>query len=240
MFSRYSLRFGPMVRRFPKVDNQGLTLLECLVAISVIGISVAMISPVVLLAVGNRVQSQRTEQALQLAQSEIDKLRLIIERGDRTNIAAINALLPAAPAGVNSVGDFEASVPPPEEIELTAANRYQTDLNFARSVDIDSDGTTDFAVQLFRNSTTTTTSGVALDFGVRVYTPAALDKPASDLGTRVARVQGRGLSSGSSATNPLAVIYTTVIKSDTDTSLCDYYEYIESTTGQTASSPGAC
>ncbi|MBT9315564.1 type II secretion system protein [Leptothoe spongobia] len=229
-----------MMRRVPKADNQGLTLVECLVAITVIGVSVAMISPVVLLAVGTRVQSQRTEQALQLAQSEIDKLRLVIERGDSSNIAAVNALLPATPAGINSVADFEASVPPPEDIELTAANRYQTDLNFAKPVDIDSDGTTDFAIQLFRNSTTTTTSGVALDFGVRVYTANALDKPAADLGTEAARVQGRGLSTGSAATNPLAVLYTTVIKSDTATSLCDYYNYIESTTGQTASAPGAC
>ena len=229
-----------MVRRVPNRNkhNQGLTLLESLVAIVVIAVSMAATAPLIVLAVGTRVQNQRSDQAMQLAQAEIDRLRLIVERGDRDSIGAVNALVPAAPNTVVSVPDFEVGVPAPESVSTVL---YTSDYNYANPVDVDNDGVTDFAVQLFRNTTSTTTTGVALDFGVRVYRATAIENyTAAQLATDSANL-GLTAGEGNSGRAPLAVVYTTAFKSNAESSLCDYYDYINSTTGTSTTAPaGTC
>lgn len=58
--------------------QDGLTLIECLVAMIIITIVVAIITPPIFLAVGTRVNNRRTEQALQVAQGEIERVRLLM------------------------------------------------------------------------------------------------------------------------------------------------------------------
>ncbi len=62
-------------------SSSGLTLIECLVAIIIVSLTVLAITPPILLATGTRVQSRRAEQANHIAQSEVDRLRLLVERG---------------------------------------------------------------------------------------------------------------------------------------------------------------
>ena len=97
-----------------QTNDSGLTLIEGLVAIVIIAITTTVMTPMVILAVGARVQSQRTEQAFQIAQAEVDRIKVIVERGgDYTlNIAL-------APTGVNSVADFDVvPVPAPTMQEI--------------------------------------------------------------------------------------------------------------------------
>ena len=62
-------------------SEDGLTLLECLVAIAVIALTGAMIGPPLVMAAATRVQNRRAEQALQLAQGEVDRIRAMVIRG---------------------------------------------------------------------------------------------------------------------------------------------------------------
>ncbi len=62
--------------------QQGFTIIESLMAIIVVTILLVGITPPIFLVVGTRVQNQRAEQAMQLAQLEIDRVRVLMERGD--------------------------------------------------------------------------------------------------------------------------------------------------------------
>lgn len=203
----------------------GLTLIECLVAIAVIAATIGVIAPITILAVATRVQNQRAAQAALIAQSEIDRVRLTIERGgDYTlsNIASTTGTL--------------ASVPAPENINATAAS---TTFNAARPIDINTDGNDDFAVQVFRTYSTAGVSNgqpVAFELGVRVYKARSVEtRSASELGTTQAALTMTS-GEGNGVVRPLAVLYTTLVKSDNKESLCDYYRYV----APTASVPGSC
>ncbi|WP_235071186.1 type II secretion system GspH family protein [Leptolyngbya sp. Heron Island J] len=210
--------------------ESGLTLLEGVVAIAVIGISVAVMTPMVVLAVGTRIQSQRAEQAFQIAQAEVDRIKLIVERGgDYTlNIAP-------TPAAVLSQEDFDDfPVPAPDSI----ADDYPTDVTSARGIDVDNDGDDDYAVQIFKTEgITVDTRPVAFDLGVRVYRADVVNgDPLEVEQARLTITSGEGQS----ANRPLANIYTSIVKSDTEQSLCDYYDFINDIRGTTVPAPSDC
>lgn len=209
-------------------SEAGLTLIECLVAIVVIALTTATIAPMVVFAVATRVQNQKTEQALQLAQSEIDKVRLVVEQGgdygDR--LIALNLL--------SSTASTVATVAAPNSfIASTASVAAVTE---ARRIDTDGDGDNDFAVQIFRTQGiqlrpetvgVTASTPVVFDMGVRVYDARA----EANLGSLVADTAGLTFISGEGdrGTQPLAVLYSQITQGDRDGSLCQYWEYTGST-----------
>ncbi|NET10377.1 MAG: type II secretion system protein, partial [Symploca sp. SIO2B6] len=65
-------------------SEEGLTLLECVVAIAVIALTGAMIGPPLVMAAATRVQNRRAEQAQQLAQGEVDRIRAMVIQGNAT------------------------------------------------------------------------------------------------------------------------------------------------------------
>ncbi|MBT9311513.1 type II secretion system protein [Leptothoe kymatousa] len=211
-------------------NNQGLTLIECLVAIAVIGISMAVTAPMIVLSVATRTQSQRADQALQIAQAEVDRIRFTVINNDTYAVSA-------ATVAVNSVGNFVA-VAAPEDINNAA---YSTTSAAAKGIDVDGDGNPDYAAQIFKTvGSTVGTTPVAFDLGVRIYDADAVNtKTSAQLDVDQARI---GLTSGEGqrGTKPLSVIYTSVIKSDTSRSLCDYHNFIDSVQGTTTSSPSQC
>ncbi|MEO1352252.1 MAG: prepilin-type N-terminal cleavage/methylation domain-containing protein [Cyanobacteria bacterium J06635_15] len=213
--------------------DSGLTLIECLVAIAVIAITSAVIAPAMLLSVATRVQSQRAEQALQLAQSEIDQVRLIVERTtDYTEadlgIASVPGTGPTTEA---------ATVQVPNAVPATTfnINNYQA----AKAVDVDNDGENDFAVQAFRVLGQDDASGkpVAFEMGVRVYDYDTIARNEAeqvvpgdpDRNTVKAASLGQTSGEGERGTRPLAVLYSYVVKGDQIDSLCDYFRYQGST-----------
>lgn len=210
----------------PQERDSGLTLIECLVAIAVIAATIGVIAPVTVLAVATRVQNQRAEQASFIAQSEIDRIRLTVER--ETNFTFEN---------IATTSDLDGFPPPADVVGVvTSANASIS----ARAVDIDRDGQDDFAVQVFRtddaNSVVVDSQLVAFELGVRVYRASAVETHSvSELKTDQA---GLTMTSGEGegGLRPLAVLYTTVVKSDNRESLCDYYSYA----GDVSSIPAAC
>lgn len=228
----------------------GLTLIECLVAIIMVGIIAALISPVLVISVATRVNSQRTEQAMALAQAEIDGVRAVMERG-RLTADSVDTLLPPAieftgdAVEQKTAGGQAYTIEYPQAIDGPDASRQLLDLDAtyedfddafdARQVDTTGDGNANFAVQVYRSQGQVDSNNlpVAFSMGVRVYDVRAFENTASgNLDTEQARA-GVISTEGDRGNLPLAVLYTTVAKADIANSYCDYIEFLGGTPSST-------
>lgn len=201
-------------------SDSGLTLIECLVAIAVIGITTAVVAPVMVFSMATRVQSQKAEQALQVAQGEVEKIRLLVERGGDFS-------MPLASYPSTTTASL-ANTPAPNS---TAVTFNSTTTNIARLVNVDSDAANEFAVQVFRSVGSTPTNSpvpIAFELGVRVYDIRAFQSSSTTLSTSTAALSFTS-GEGQRGTRPLAVIYTNFLKGDRDGSLCNYWRYVRST-----------
>ena len=129
-------------------SDQGLTLIECLVAIVVISITVVAITPPIFVATASRIQSRRAEQANQIAQAEVDRVRVVMERVPETETE-----LPQLGANANVVasGASKALASPgngcPNKYSPSTAQASATEVT---PVDVDGDCIPEFAMQVFR------------------------------------------------------------------------------------------
>jgi len=215
----------------PQSSEQGLTLLECLMAIVVMGLTMAMITPPLVIAAATRVQNKRAEQAMQIAQGEVDRVRAMVARENRQNVTL--ARLPAVASVSGSLESFAAPTRPLTNSPMKSAatcgggnsnNGEQIPATQGLRVDIEGDCKADFFVQTFR--TAGTIRGTALtpsDFqmGVRVYSILAAGSPGT-LGTKPASLQIVN-GQGNQRTRPLAVLYTPFSQSDQSDTLCSYH-----------------
>ena len=204
--------------------DAGFSLVEALVGIAIVGVTAAMIPPIMTLSVAARAQNQRVEQATRLAQGHLDLVRLRMERGPAEQppsvfIADINRLAPLA--GGSSV----------EEVAAPEANTLRTspfcDLNHPTNpvgppcrIDINRDGQPDFGLQAFRIcQQTNPENGVPISFvlGVRVYPRAVVQGTyGGPLGIQPSQSR---LGAPETASNPLAVQYSVVFLPDSTLSL---------------------
>lgn len=178
----------------------GISLLEALVAIILITIVVSMITPPIFLSVATRVNNRRTEQALQLAQAEIERVRLLMTSTEtQAEIAAqlpeAAAVAPGAIASVAAPTALCGDVPPCGVGELASAEP-QLDAATQR-----------FYIQSFRDTGAVTDDGevIAFRMGVRVYSAdVASNLGGLDAQTKPLFTTGTGYRNSS----PLAVMYT--------------------------------
>ena len=217
----------------PRSSEAGLTLIECLVAIAVIAITTASIGPMMVFSVATRVQNQKVEQALQLAQAEIDKVRLTVEQGGDYGQRLRNlSLYPDTSSPPISVA---ANVPAPNAfVGSTTSTTPSVAIRQARRVDIDGDGAPDFAIQLFRTTgrevaplTGSISTPVVFQIGVRVYDARA----ESRLPGLERDEAGLAFTSGEGerGRRPLAVLYSQIAQGDRNGSLCEYWRFAGST-----------
>jgi prepilin-type N-terminal cleavage/methylation domain-containing protein len=200
----------------PKVSDRGYTLMESLVAIVMVASVIAAITPPLFLSAATRVRNRRAEQAMQLAQAEVDKIRRLVESGrykaggdgsetDINNANPTNVFYLPSVGGGNGDIRNNPGLPP-------------------REVDIDGDGKQDFLVQSFRNDGFTLPSRVnqPIDFqmGVRVYSIQARGNPLEP--TRPASLQFTTANGGMDR-RPLAVLFTRITRSDLSGSICSYH-----------------
>lgn len=177
--------------------ESGFTLIECLLAIIIVGVLMVAIAPAVVLSTATRVQARRVELATQAAQFYMDGLRSgrippppfgKVMKPDLTqNPSQINLLTTfPAPKG----GAFTPPTPATAGVTPTAENVYYKDANgypYLYCVDLDRDaGCTkgDYVVQGFRSflpSTTVPTDPDPSDkgqlgymLGIRVYRADAM------------------------------------------------------------------
>lgn len=212
----------------PHSSEAGLTLIECLVAIAVIAITTASIGPMMVFSVATRVQNQKVEQALQLAQAEIDKVRLTVEQGGDYGQRLRNLSLYAAPSTISVAANVSAPT------TFLASTASVSSITQARKVDIDGDGAPDFAIQLFRTTgrevapvTGSVSTPVVFQVGVRVYDARA----ESRLPGLERDEAGLAFTSGEGerGRRPLAVLYSQIAQGDRNGALCEYFRFAGST-----------
>lgn len=217
-------------------NSSGLTLIECLVAIIIITVVVAVITPPVFLAVGTRVNNRRTEQALQIAQAEIERVRLLMISNEP--FADIDDSLPEISAGtapdnlqtVAAPTTLCGDGPPP------AACSNPLALFPTTSELVSNPGVPEFYVQTFRDEgaiVERTVDGVrvpetiAFNMGVRVYSREAVDgnAPAAGLLTEPGSLN---FTSGTKTrgSKPLVVMYTELTRGTRPNVLSVMDEYI--------------
>jgi type II secretory pathway pseudopilin PulG len=206
--------------------SAGLTLIECLVAIVMVGLIGSAIAPALLISVATRVQSQKAEQALELAQSEIDKVRQIMERGEYEKDGT-STLPEAAPFdGDDYKFDYDvAKVNPPDKGEPLDPGDYDYYPNAFQTQEVELNGER-FAVQVYRTPGKFGDDDVPVTFnlGVRVYDYDAVVNSDS-LQTKPAALSMVS-SQGQRTDSPLVALYTTVTASDGAT-LCSYIQHLD-------------
>lgn len=219
--------------------DRGLTLIEGLVAIIVIAITIVSIAPPIFWATGTRVKNRKTEQAIQLAQGEIDRVRTLIER-DEARVAQ----LPPTAGSEDQVRNGDQTVKAPARPKpggnmissISACNTYNgtPPTDSAEYVVVDTDPQpsgckAEFLVQTFRSNgidasgnpiTSTTTDPAGFVMGVRVYSIVA-ESFLPNLKAKQASLRGSsGL--GQQRLYPLAVQYSTIVKSSASQNLSVY------------------
>ena len=200
------------IQRHPTDSEEGLTLIECLMGILILTSILVGIAPPLGIVVATRVQNRRAEQAQQLAQGEVDRIRVIVEQGSY------------AERDLPELGDSAPSTLGPRRSPNPDCNdaNQRTTLTQLLQVDLDGNCNTDFLVQTFRtqeNRIDQETLG-SFTMGVRVYSAVAQNN-LGGLQTQRASLKLAG-GEGSQRSNPLAVISTRIVRSDREYSLCLY------------------
>lgn len=211
----------------PAQGQQGLTLIECLVAIVIVGLVGSAIAPALVISVATRVQSQKAEQALELAQSEIDRVRLLVERSE----ANTTNLPPSTPVAAGANPDSrvaEVAGPAYGAPVASPTTAFQT-----RSASLNGN---QFAVQVYRTPGKLVGSvPVTFGMGVRVYDYDAVLTGSGNLDkTPAALRMVNGV--GQRGRRPLVALYTTVTVGEESDSLCQYIQHLDTT----ASVPTGC
>lgn len=225
----------------PYKGEEGLTLIESLVGIMVVTVIITLITPPLIIAYASRLQNYRADQAMKLAQGEIERVRIQIERGDydATKLPPSLAQTGAFNGDLDGIPAVDTNVKPPDDSKenlikysCPQLNVMGSDPNAVRRfcvVDINGDGIWDLAVQSFRSSTPPVTyeqannKPVAFLMGVRVYSRGSID--ANVLTPYPGRkTVSLGLKNGQSVSLPLVTRYVPIVKSDLNISRYAYCE----------------
>jgi prepilin-type N-terminal cleavage/methylation domain-containing protein len=215
--------------------NQGFTLLECLMAIAIISLTVVMVMPPLFVATATRVQNRRAEQAFQIAQGEIDRIRVLVERSNHFPQYLPEAVTGLTKAETQAAPSAIANLIKTSRASCSGATKY-TDQKVAPNsvlqVDLDADCQADFLMQVYRTPGTIPPGETAtgnnrpssFQVGVRVY--AALAGANGNLSGLENPVRQASLKltsgEGSQRRRPLAVVYSNYTWSDQSFSLCNY------------------
>jgi type II secretory pathway pseudopilin PulG len=211
--------------------TQGLTIIECLVAIMLIGLTIAMVTPPLLIATASRIQTRRAEQAMQIAQGEVDRISTLVQQGNHRSdqLPALVGNLsgqggPTSLANAMITSRAQACAPPAPTAPTTA--------NQAVQIDVDGDCQPDFFMQVFRATDIYTQAELSggrapaarrpaqFDLGVRVYSILARRNLGAGLRTDPASLRMTS-GQGTQASNPLAVVYRPVIWGEQADVLCN-------------------
>ncbi|BCX12453.1 MAG: hypothetical protein KatS3mg067_1391 [Thermosynechococcus sp.] len=195
--------------------DRGLTLLECVIAILVVNLALAMLAAPLVLVAATRLRNDRINQATEIARGEIDQLRVLMEQGVNVRSTSTAMLPPASTVGDATLGNAAAlsRQAPPQAIAtctlpLSATTACERELNNSR-----------FAVQIYRGELTTTNSGLVLGYPVqvRVYNADAVPVPDGLFppGQPIEQATATMTSGGpASERRPLVVLTTEIVRAD--------------------------
>lgn len=215
----------------PPNSEQGLTLLEVMASMVMISVILVAMAPPLLLSAATRVKMRRASQAQLIAQEEVNRVQGVMARSR-------DEKLPTDPADCDPTESDCTYVGLPETIldddtlEAFAAPDSSSEVE---KIDVDDDGNPDFFVQTFREEGAVFTAGnrtcepAIFRMGVRVYSIVAEDNleetEEGNLETEPISLQ---MTSGlqGQTTQPMAVLFTEISRSDMERSLGAYQDYI--------------
>ena len=205
-------------------SQKGLTLVEALAAIVITTVILTAMAPPILLSAATRVQSRKVEQAQAIARQELDRVKTALAQEQGVPQSEEDGIIPP-------VGKLPLHKTGAPQTAVTERSNLDNSSD-ALEIDADGDGDNDFLIQLIRDEGIRFSAGAATNqlavfqMGIRVYDMAAEDNLGTDsLETTPASLQmTKGV--GQRTTNPLAVLYTEVSRSDLNLSLQEYREYI--------------
>lgn len=203
--------------------TDGFTILEALVAMVVAAIMIAVITPPMFLATAARVQQRRAQQSLQLAQSEIDRVRATVERGAYT-ATELPTAVGATLANVAAASTVHGQLKSTSSSGCNAYNGSTVASSALLPIDINGDCTSDYLVQSFRTTGPPGTAVPVTGFQMEVRVYADIPQLRANLGQLTAtpaRLSSNG-GFGGATRQPLAVLRSTIVRPDTQNSLQDY------------------
>ncbi|MFM2430918.1 MAG: hypothetical protein RLZZ511_2131 [Cyanobacteriota bacterium] len=220
------------VTRHPSSQPNGFTLIESLVAIIILTLTVVSVLPPIFWATATRVQNRRVEQAVQLAQGEIDRVRVAFERDAR----AFNQLPPRANAGIRPVaGPPNSLVPGKLRSAVAACNQddgaQAPTVGNVIAVDTDPEPAgqpcrAEYLIQTFRGAglpdDTAANPPAGFVMGVRVYSVVAQPNILNGSAQIEQGKQGPTTGLGTQQVRPLTVQYSTIVRSNLSDTLNIY------------------
>ncbi|KGF72943.1 hypothetical protein DO97_04455 [Neosynechococcus sphagnicola sy1] len=210
------------MQRIPSRRSEaGFTLIEALIATFILGIVGLTLFPAIAMTVMTRGQNQKAELALQVAQGEVNRIRLLVERGDLT-YSELNPQLPPIASQTTP-----QSVPAPSGTTSTLTYLDTTCLPASTStswcmVKHPVSGDIVLGIQTFRVNTVTdsvTSLPMSMSIGVRVYDINALkagtleSPPVANATLGLSTNQSR-IEPGSGGRRPLITLYAPIVRSD--------------------------
>jgi prepilin-type N-terminal cleavage/methylation domain-containing protein len=217
-------------------QQAGFTLIESLVAIIILSLTVVSVFPPIFWATATRVQNRRAEQAIQLAQSEIDRVRVAVERKTITQaqlppkVGA--ALKPDAPAPTTVIAQavkLRSAVPGCNNDDGNQA------INVGDVILVDTDPsptgsatpcTPEFMIQTFRGTGVPTDDGVTAPdgfvMGVRVYSITARNSVLAGTAQKGPGTLRGSTGLGTQQIKPLATQYSTIVRANKSETLGIY------------------
>jgi prepilin-type N-terminal cleavage/methylation domain-containing protein len=205
--------------------RSGFTLIESLVAIIILSLTVVSVFPPIFWATATRVQNRRAEQAIQLAQSEIDRVRAAVERKSVTQaqlppkVGA--ALKPDAPA---PTGVILPNVKLRSQVLACNKDDGNQAGNVGDVILVDTDPEPDgscapeFMIQTFRGTGVPTDDGVTAPdgfvMGVRVYAINARKSVLAGTAQKGSGTLRAGNGLGTQQFKPLTTQYSTIVRTN--------------------------
>lgn len=227
-------------------SESGLTLMESIVVIAIISIMAALTTPPLILAMASRIQARRAEMAMDIAQKEIERVRLLVDRGEYTRVNLPDVGENDSGTTITDIQELPNVAPPNRIVGIPICgvpiqNPCQT--GGPQHDRAWWSPSREFFIQAFRDPgvdlNPPTGAPVAFRMGVRVYSKAA----AEDINQLQTQIAPLYLSSGAgerakvrhngtfiTAKNrqfPLAVVYADMVRGDLVGTLERYRQLVE-------------
>jgi prepilin-type N-terminal cleavage/methylation domain-containing protein len=239
-------RARSLVARHQSTQPTGFTLIESLVAVIILTLTVVSVLPPIFWATATRVQNRRVEQAVQLAQSEIDRVRVAFERDAR----ALNQLPPSTGAGLRPNAPAPTSIIPEAQKRRSIVPACNIDdgtqaPNVVSVIAVDTDPEPngqpcrpEYLVQTFRGTglpdDTAASPPAGFVMGVRVYSIVARENILAGRAQVGQGKQGGTNGLGTQQLRPLTEQYSPIVRSNFSDTLNIYRQLC----GAAGSAPG--
>jgi|GEM_PF-5050925 len=202
-----------------RVAQQGLTLVECIVAILVANVAVAALAAPLMIVAATRVQNDRIAQASALALAEADRMRVLMEQGVNVTTSVIPpASSVAAPLGQANLLSGQA---PPTTVTTCTGGGMGLPTTATQGC-LRTFNNVEFVVQMYRGTLTLGPNNriVGYPIQVRVYSRTTFTSGSPSTATPIQQHPASMTTSIGNTGLPLAVITTDIVQGDASTTLC--------------------